>query len=199
MALQLVAPVPQDDAALIAACIRGEASAQRTLFKREYQRVFKTVARLMGSNRDVDDLVQETFVSVFRALGSFRGEAKLSTWIDRIAVRAVFHHLRARKRTVSLDAVGEIEDSAAGVEDKAHAREGLRRLYAVLAEMTPDARAAYALYAIDGRTIPEVAVLTGTTKIAAKLRIWRARREVYQRAESDPVLADLVRAGKVQR
>lgn len=199
MALQLVAPVPQDDFALIAACIRGEASAQRTLFKREYQRVFRTVARLMGSNRDVDDLVQETFVSVFRALGSFRGEAKLSTWIDRIAVRAVFHHLRARKRTVSLDAVGEIEDSAAGVEDKAHAREGLRRLYAVLAEMTPDARAAYALYAIDGRTIPEVAVLTGTTKIAAKLRIWRARREVYQRAESDPVLADLVRAGKVQR
>ena len=199
MALQLVAPVAQDDAALIAACIRGEASAQRTLFKREYQRVFRTVARLMGSNRDVDDLVQETFVSVFRALGSFRGEAKLSTWIDRIAVRAVFHHLRAKKRNVSLDAVGELEDSAAGVEDKAHAREGLRRLYAVLAELTPDARAAYALYAIDGRTIPEVAALTGTTKIAAKLRIWRARREVYQRAESDPVLADLVRAGKGER
>lgn len=199
MALQLVAPVPQDDAALVAACIRGEASAQRTLFKREYQRVFKTVARLMGSNRDVDDLVQETFVSVFRALGSFRGEARLSTWIDRIAVRAVFHHLRARKRSVSLDAVAELEDSAAGLEDKTHAREGLRRLYAVLAEMTPDARAAYALYAIDGRTIPEVAALTGTTKIAAKLRIWRARREVYQRAESDPVLADLVRAGKGER
>lgn len=199
MALQLVAPVPQDDSALIAACIRGETAAQRTLFKREYQRVFRTVARLMGSNRDVDDLVQETFVSVFRALGSFRGEAKLSTWIDRIAVRAVFHHLRAKKRTVSLDAVGELEDSAAGVEGKAHAREGLRRLYAVLAELTPDARAAYALYAIDGRTIPEVAALTGTTKIAAKLRIWRARREVYQRAEADPILADLVQAGKVER
>jgi RNA polymerase sigma-70 factor (ECF subfamily) len=199
VALQLVAPAPEDDATLIAACIRGEASAQRTLFKREYQRVFRTVARLMGSNRDVDDLVQETFVSVFRALGSFRGDAKLSTWIDRIAVRAVFHHLRAKKRTVSLDAVGELEDSAALVEDKAHAREGLRRLYSVLAEMTPDARAAYALYAIDGRTISEVATLTGTTKIAAKLRIWRARREVYQRAESDPILADLVRAGKGQR
>lgn len=199
MALQLVAPAPEDEAALIAACIRGEGSAQRTLFKREYPRVFKTIARLMGSNRDVDDLVQETFVSVFRALGSFRAEAKLSTWIDRIAVRAVFHHLRANKRTVSLDAVGELEDDAAGVEDKAHAREGLRRLYAVLAALTPDARAAYALYAIDGRTIPEVAALTGTTKIAAKLRIWRARREVYQRAESDPILADLVRAGKVER
>lgn len=131
MVLQLVTPVLQDDSALIAACIRGEASAQRTLFKREYQRVFKTVARLMGSNRDVDDLVQETFVSVFRALGSFRGEAKLSTWIDRIAVRAVFHHLRAKKRTVSLDVVGELEDGTAGVEDKAQAREGLRRLYAV--------------------------------------------------------------------
>jgi RNA polymerase sigma-70 factor, ECF subfamily len=197
--LELVAAGPLDDAALIAACIRGDVTAQRTLFRREYQRVFKTVSRIMGAGRDVDDLVQETFVSAFRALGAFRGEAKLSTWIDRIAVRVVFHHLRGKKRTVSLDAVAEPEDNAGSLEDKAHAREGLRRLYAVLAEMTPDARAAYALYAIDGRSISEVAEITGTTTIAAKVRIWRARREVYRRAETDPVLAELVAAGKGER
>lgn len=199
VALQLVAPTPMDEADLIAACLRGDVTAQRTLFRREYARVFKTVARVMGARRDVDDLVQETFVAVFRALGSFRGEAKLSTWIDRIAIRVVFHHLRAKKRTVSLDSVAELEDPGGDVEGKADAREGLRRLYAVLGEMTPDARAAYALYAIDGRSIAEVATLTGTSTIAAKLRIWRARKEVHRRAEADLVLAGFVRAGKVTR
>ena len=199
MGLTLVAPAVLDDAALIAACIRGDVTAQRTLFRREYTRVFKTVSRIMGTGRDVDDLVQESFVSAFRALGSFRGEAKLSTWIDRIAVRVVFHHLRAKKRFVPLDSIAEPEDSTGSLDNRAHARDGLRRLYAVLAELTPDARAAYALYAIDGRSIAEVAAITGTTAIAAKVRVWRARREVYRRAEADPVLGELVAAGKVRR
>src|SRR5205823_7062948 len=115
---------------------------------------------------------------VFRALPRFRGEAKLATWIDRIAVRVVFQHIRARRATESLDVIGELPDPEGALDGRAHARDGLRRLYAALAELTPDARMAFALYAIDGRSIAEVASLTGTTAIAAKVRIWRARREV---------------------
>jgi RNA polymerase sigma-70 factor, ECF subfamily len=188
-----------DEAALIAACIRGDADAQRTLFRREYPRVFRTVARILGESRDVDDLVQETFVSAYRALGAFRGDAKLSTWLDRIAVRLVFHHLRTKRSTITLDHVPELEDDGGRVDARAHAREGLRRLYAVLAELTPDARTAFALFAIDGRTIAEVAALTGTTTITAKVRIWRARREVHRRAASDPVLGALVEKARQAR
>ena len=195
MGLKLVAAEPLDDeAALIAACVRGDGNAQRTLFRREYNRVFRTISRIIGAHRDVDDLLQETFVIVFRALPTFRKEARLATWIDRIAVRVVFHHLRGKKpHMVSFDAIGDIDDRANRVDERADAREGLRRLYAVLAELTPDARAAYALYAIDGRSIAEVAALTGTSAIAAKVRIWRARREVLRRAETDPVLSEVVK------
>ena len=77
--------------------------------------------------------------------------------------------------------------------ESADAREGLRRLYAELADMTPGSRLAFALYAIDGRSINEVAALTQSSQIAAKVRIWRARREVERRADQDPVLAELVR------
>ena len=197
MALELVAADLSDEAALIAACIRGDGNAQRTLFRREYDRVFRTISRIIGAHRDVDDLLQETFVTVFRALPKFRQEAKLATWIDRIAVRVVFHHLRGKKpKLVSFDSIDDVDDRGNRVDERAHAREGLRRLYAVLAELTPDARAAYALYAIDGRTIAEVAQLTGTSVIAAKVRIWRARREVMRHAESDPVLSELVKVKK---
>ncbi len=197
VALELVArDAPADDGELIAACIAGDAVAQRVLFRREYPRVHATVYRILGSARDVDDLVQETFIAVFRALPSFRGDARLSTWIDRIAVRGVFHHLRARKGpTIPLDAIDPI-DSGARVDDQAHAREGLRRFYAALARLTPEHRTAFALFAIDGRSIADVATITGSTRFAAKTRIWRARRELERRAASDPVLAELLDRGR---
>jgi RNA polymerase sigma-70 factor (ECF subfamily) len=184
---------PANDGELVAACIEGNKLAQRTLFRREYPRVHATVYRILGNTRDVDDLVQETFIAVFRALPTFRGDARLSSWIDRIAVRGVFHHLRLKKSqsTIALDSIGDV-DGGGRVDDQAQARDGLRRLYAVLARLTPEARTAYALYAIDGRTIPEVAEMTGSTKITAKMRIWRARREIERRAAADPVLAELV-------
>jgi RNA polymerase sigma-70 factor (ECF subfamily) len=187
---------PADDGELVAACIGGDRQAQRTLFRREYARVHATVFRILGSSRDVDDLVQETFIAAFRALPAFRGDARLSTWIDRIAVRGVFHHLRTKKATsaIPLDTLGDL-DSGGRVDDQAYARDGLRRLYAALAKLTPEARTAYALYAIDGRTIKEVAEITGSTRITAKTRIWRARREVEKRAAADPVLAELLELG----
>jgi RNA polymerase sigma-70 factor (ECF subfamily) len=194
--LEIVTPsAPEDEAALIAACVRGDRVAERALFRREYPRVNATVFRILGSTRDTDDLVQETFVAAFRALPRFRGDSKLSTWIDRIAVRVVFQHIAARRRVpVPLEVVPEIEDRAAALDDRAHAREGVRRLYATLERLKPEARTAFALHAIDGRSIAEVAMLTETTAIAAKLRIWRARRELEKRAANDPILAEYLSA-----
>jgi len=128
-------PVPASEAELIAACVAGDASAQRVLFRREYPRVHATLYRLVGGSRDVDDLVQETFVAAFRGLARFRAEAKLSTWIDRIAVRVAYAHFAARRASVSLDVVGDVADGAGTPDARAHARDGLRRLYAVLAEL----------------------------------------------------------------
>jgi RNA polymerase sigma-70 factor, ECF subfamily len=180
---------PQGDAELLAGCLAGDEAAQRALFRREYPRVHATVYRVLGSARDVDDLVQDTFIAVFRALPSFRGDAKLSTWIDRIAVRVVFGHIRKRKPSVSLDAVAEVAAPVADLDERAEARDGLRRLYTVLGRLTPEARIAFVLFAIDGRTIAEVASVIGTTAVTAKLRIWRARREVERRAANDALLA----------
>lgn len=191
-------PTPEDDAELVAACVAGEGAAQRALFRREYPRVNATVYRLVGSARDADDLVQETFIAVFRGLARFRGDSKLSTWIDRIAVRVVFHHIRSRGRApIPLDILGEVEGAGGSTDAQAHARDGLRRLYAALAELTPEARTAFALFAIDGRSISEVAKLTQTSFVAAKCRIWRARRTIMKKAKEDPVLAELVKEGGV--
>ena len=187
-------PTPEDEAELVAACLAGDVAAQRALFRREFGRVNATIYRILGPTREVDDLVQETFIAVFRGLARFRGEARLATWIDRIAVRVALDHVRSRKSApVALGVLGGDEPADASVPDaQAYAREGLRRLYAALAQLSPEARTAFALYAIDGRSIAEVARLVGTTVVTAKVRIWRARRELMKRAAEDPVLKELL-------
>jgi RNA polymerase sigma-70 factor (ECF subfamily) len=188
-------PTPEDEAELVAACLAGDVAAQRALFRREFGRVNATIYRILGPTREVDDLVQETFIAVFRGLAKFRGEARLATWIDRIAVRVALDHVRTRKGTLVplglIDAAGDVADPSIP-DAQAHARDGLRRLYAALAQLSPEARTAFALYAIDGRSIAEVARLVGTTVVTAKVRIWRARRELMKRAAADPVLKELL-------
>lgn len=197
MGLEIVPrPSYDDDRELVAACLRGDRVAERALFRREYSRINATVYRIVGATRETDDLVQETFIAVFRALPRFRHESKLSTWIDRIAVRVVFHNLTARRRgNVPLESIAEPEDGGGSLDSRAQAREGLRRLYGALADLKPEARMAFALYAIDGRSINEVAELTETTRITAKTRIWRARKEIERKAAKDPVLAGYLAAG----
>lgn len=193
MVLQIVERGPAEEADLLAGCLRGDRAAERTLYRREYPRVHRLVYRLVGSSRDLDDILQETFVAVFRGLPRFRGDARLSTWIDRIAVRAVFDHFTARRRQpVPVEVVLDRSDGGAELGERAQAREGLRRLYAALATLSIDARIAFALYAIDGRSVAEVASITGTARVTAKLRIWRARRELLRRIAGDAVLRDYV-------
>jgi RNA polymerase sigma-70 factor (ECF subfamily) len=199
VALRIVERTAPAEADLVAACVRGDRAAERELFRREYPRVHRLVYRMVGSSRDLDDILQETFIAVFRGLPRFRGDARLATWIDRIAVRAVFDHLSARGRQpVPVEVVTDRVDAVGDLGDRAQAREGLRRLYAVLATLSIDARIAFALYAIDGRSVAEVASITRTARVTAKLRIWRARRELYRRIADDAILRDYVAGGSAR-
>lgn len=183
---------------LVDRCIEGESAAASELFRRYQRRVQATLYRVLGSNRDMDDLLQETFLQVFASLGGYRGEARLSTWIDRIAARVAYRYL-SRKRTavpvvdMPVEPGHELAGPAADPRDQAAAREGVRRLYAALAALSPAARVAFALHEIDGKTVAEVADCVGASVTATKLRIWRARRAIMKRAQEDPVLAELLR------
>jgi RNA polymerase sigma-70 factor (ECF subfamily) len=184
-----------EDLMLVDRCLDGEQAAARELFQRQRSRIQASLYRILGNNRDMDDLLQETFVQVFRSLGSFRGEARLSTWIDRIAVRVAYRYLAAR-RSAALTV--ELGDEPAGdpmgrPDRRAMAREGVRRFYAALAQQSPNARIAYTLHEIEGRSVAEVADITGASVTTTKLRIWRTRRTLFKLAAQDPVLCEFLR------
>jgi RNA polymerase sigma-70 factor (ECF subfamily) len=183
----------EDEADLVARCIAGDPAAQRRLFDRELPRVHATLYRILGSNQGIDDAMQEVFLAVFRSLHQFRGDSSLSTWIDRCAVHAAFAHLRGGRRRRHLELVPEsLESSDPPAERRVLAREAARRLYETLDKLDAKQRLAFALHAIDGRPLQEVAALMDATLVATKARVWRARRYVEKRAKADPVLADFL-------
>jgi RNA polymerase sigma-70 factor (ECF subfamily) len=190
----LRAPAALDDHTLVQRCMGGDRTAQRHLFDREKRRVYGTLYRILGPNPHLEDLLQDVFLSVFRSLATFRGEAALSTWIDRCTVRAAIAHMRSR-RPRPLELVADnLASEDPGAERRALAREATRRLYTVLDGLEPKQRLAFTLYAVDGRSIPEVAELTEATVVATKARVWRARRYVDKRAKADPLLSDYLDA-----
>src|SRR5882724_5621431 len=83
---------------LIAALRAGDDVAFATLVRREGGRMLATARRLLGSDQDAEDAVQDAFLQAHRAIDGFNGDAKISTWLHRIVVNAALMKLRSRRR-----------------------------------------------------------------------------------------------------
>ena len=189
--------IAEDDLALARRCAGGDPAAQRQLFRDQRTRVHRTLYRILGSNREMEDLVQEVFIEVFRSLDRFRGEAKLSTWIARITSRVAMAHIGKRRPAVqSLETVPEVAAREPSAEAVAAAREAAERLYRALDRVEAVQRIAFALHVIEGLPLREVADVMEASLVATKSRVWRARRELERRASRDPLLASFLAAGR---
>ena len=184
------AAIREEGVALTRRAATGDRAAQRELFAAQKTSVHHTLYRILGNNNEIEDLVQDAFLEIFRALPSFRGESTLTRWCQTIATRVAYLSISRRKPpAVELSVV---EDSLAGDADTrrhAQARDAARRLYAALDRIDPKQRVAFALAVIDGRSLAEVADITESSLVAVKTRVWRARKDLMKRARKDAVLS----------
>jgi RNA polymerase sigma-70 factor (ECF subfamily) len=189
---------PDDDPALVAGCRAGRPSSLDAFFRAHARYVERVIARLTGPTPDLEDLVQATFVQAFRSFGRYRGEASLRTWVTRIAVHVTLHQLRAGvRRIVPLELVKEADeprDPASPADQEAASRQLARRVHALLDRISAKKRVAFLLYTVHEHSIDEVAALTGSSKAAAKSRIWFARRELMSMVRAHPDLGHLLAA-----
>jgi len=184
------AAVRDHDRNLAQRAASGERSAQRELFLAQRGSVHHALFRILGHNRDLEDLIQDAFLEIFRALPSFRGESTLSRWCQTIATRVAYLAIsRRRPMTVDLALVEDTVVDDADTERQVVLREATRRLYAALERIETKQRVAFALAVVDGRSLAEVAELTDSTVIAVKTRVWRARKDLMKRASKDALLS----------
>ena len=179
------------DLALAQRASEGDRAAQRELFHHLKNAVHHTLFRILGSNRDLEDLIQDAFLEIFRALPSFRGDSSLARWSQTIATRTAYLAIERRKpAAVDLELVeDEIVDRDPDAHRVALAKQAAKRLYAALDRIDAKQRVAFALAVMDGMSLNEVAEVTESSLVAVKTRVWRCRRELMRRAKKDPVLA----------
>jgi len=171
-------------------CGQGDRAAQLRLFRDHKKRVHAILYRILGSNQDIEDLLQETFLEVFRALPRFRGESQLGTWISCICSRVAFNYIKKRKpKPEPLDEARHLPAAAPGSDDVVDSRAAAVRLYVALSKIETKQRIAFALHVIDGRSMQNVADMTESTLVATKSRVLRARKRIAKLATRDPYLA----------
>jgi RNA polymerase sigma-70 factor (ECF subfamily) len=173
-----------EDARLVAAAVAGDRRAFADLYRRHLDSVYARLTRMIGPVPERDDLMQQIFVDVYRALPRFRGDAAFSTFLHRIVVNVAYEHLewrrRSRARSAPLDA-GELESlTAPGAtpEQRARHREELQRLFGLLDGLSPKRRTAFVLVAVESLPLEEAAGLLDINAAALKQRVLEARREL---------------------
>src|SRR5215831_5185230 len=163
MRLYLVAPgaVPESsDGDLVGAWARGAASAPAAIWDRFYPMVRRVLCRSLGPRQDVEDLVQEVFLRLYRKLPALRDPTALRGFVLSITMHVVQTELRNRwiRRWLGLSDDGTLPDVAADDPDPDHeGREALRRFYAVLDRLSAGDRAAFVLRHVEELELVDVA------------------------------------------
>jgi RNA polymerase sigma-70 factor (ECF subfamily) len=186
-------PLPQDEPELLARCRTGETAAFATLVDRYRDRAYGLAFRLTRSAPDAEEVAQDAFVSAWKSLGGFRGDASFSTWLYRIVWRKALdraEHLRNRgRREIAVDDPARVEAEAMPREarsagDSTPAQSArLERLLGALPEM---ARAVVTLFYYEDRSVGDVAAALGIPEGTVKTHLYRARaalREGWRREE----------------
>ncbi|MHB8510789.1 MAG: RNA polymerase sigma factor [Actinomycetota bacterium] len=169
-----------DDASLVKDFLAGDEQAFNQIVARYERRVWAICLRMCCDVEDARDATQDAFVTAFRSLHSFRGDAALSTWLHRIAVNASFDVIRKRNRQRSRP-IDERFDLASGElppDEQAIRSERALRVQNALRKLSDDHRAVVVLHDIQGLEYPEVAEVLELPLGTVKSRLHRARAEL---------------------
>ena len=162
------------DAALVVAARAGESWAQEALFRRHARMALGLAHRLLPQDDEVDDLVQDCFVSALKRLSSLDNPQAFAAWLGSIVVRAVSKRLRRRRllSRLGLRVPEELDaDAIAAVSVPPDVAVELRRVYAVVAQLPAQARVALVLRRVDGLEMPEIARRMGIGLSTVKRRL----------------------------
>jgi RNA polymerase sigma-70 factor (ECF subfamily) len=186
----------QDDGlnALLDRCRAGERAAMGELYRQYRSEVARNLSRVLGPGRgDLEDVLQDVFIEVFRSLARFRGDAKLSTWLYRVCVNVALQRLRKKKRQAEIPD-DDVPESLHGMRDDQtpeRALDATRRvdaIYSILDEIAPKKRMVFILHEIEGREPKEIAGIVGANVLTVRTRLHYARKEFYARAAREPKL-----------
>ena len=165
---------------------REDAAEFEAIMRRHNRMLFRTARAILHDDAEAEDALQEAYIKAYGAMGSFRGEAKVSTWIARIVANEALQRLRKRNRRGAIvplrssDATEEIheisEDNMSKGPESAAGRAEMRTLLEKRIDALPDAyRPVFMLRAVEELSVEEVAEVLNIPAATVRTRFFRAR------------------------
>ncbi len=169
-------------AELVTACQSKERQAQSEFYLKYRAEVARTVYKVLGPDADMEDVIQDVFIEVFRCIHKFKGKAKVTTWLYRVCVNVALQRLRKRKRRPEGYQLPEeeqpnFETPLRNLERK----ENNRIVYEILDTVAPKKRVVFVLHEIMGLKAKEISKLVEANVLTVRTRLHYARKEFYEK------------------
>jgi len=167
----------ETDAAIVRRAIDGDERAMRMLWNQHSPHVDAIVRRLAGDPDLAQDVAQEVWIQIFRALPSWRGDSKFSTWLHRVAVNRSLNALRRTRRLATIETPIE-EHSVLVAHDEAERSMLAATIEDAARQLAPGARTVFYLHDVEGYTHEEIATELGITAGGSKSQLFKARAKL---------------------
>lgn len=187
---------PPTDVELAARAASGDAGAFEAIMRRHNRLLFRTARSILKSDTEAEDALQDAYLRAWRAMGSFRADARLSTWLVRIVINEALGRLRQRDaQIIPLDAAMNSSEPATQASftadpdrqpERAAMRAEIRQLMEARIDLLPDAfRSVFMLRAVEEMNVEEVALALGIPQATVRTRFFRARSLLREGLASD--------------
>jgi RNA polymerase sigma-70 factor, ECF subfamily len=178
-----------DDRSLVEALRRGDPGATAALYDRYAPHLRRVLARILGLDAELPDLLQEAFVGALSGLGKLRDPERLQAWLTWVAVYTARGCIRRRRRRRWLEFwTPERLDEAPSEDSRREDVDALRRTYRLLEGLGADERIVFSLRYLEQMEVAEVAEACRVSLATAKRRLVRAEKAFAAAAREDPVL-----------
>ncbi len=164
----------------------------------DYQKpLYFFIRRMLLNHEDTNDVLQDTFVRVFKGVDKFRGESALGTWMHSIAYREALGHIQRSKRMLKGDWDGQIVENVRQLEGDAHysGDEMQLKLQAMVAALPEKQRAVFVMKYYEEKKYTEIAEITGTSVGALKASYHHAVEKIKSAIQSNDWINEQIKNG----
>ena len=179
----------QDDYTLVDGCRRQDRITQRLLYERFAGKLFVVCKRYVKDPDEAEDVLQDSFVKIYRHIDSFRFECPLEAWLKRIVINTALKFLRTQKPWENTADVQELAPMLPQADESLPAL-NYQYLLQLIQELPPGCRTVFNLYAIEGYNHPEIAQMLDIAEGTSKSQYARARNLLQQKLLSDKRFAN---------
>lgn len=178
-----LAPTSLTDEQLVERVVGGDVSSFEALMRRHNERLFRATRAILKNDAEAEDAMQEAYLSAYRHLSDFRGTARFSTWLLRIAVNEALHRRKRARPHEPLDENDSMSEDVMGNGPRSPEtitvdRELARAVEAAIDALPEPFRVVFVLRAVQQLSAAEVAEALGIPEETVKTRLHRARMRI---------------------